>query len=217
MTASLSPDQNKRRIASQGPSHSLNDLEMTLDRLAGSPVYRQDILGTGGEGHHYVHLGTKHHTVAWFRYGWQKLDAIVPSNWDIHPHVERARCLGRSEAELGHGGVEVVCAVVMITFKIQKLVTIPVTGSNNCVVNPMRCILNECEDRPSLVRVHDVANIRNDATDMWSRVLHGHELVQIVSVESPSVNDLSAVSVDHLDLPSLPDTNRFSAAGRNLD
>jgi hypothetical protein len=71
------------------------------------------------------------------------------------------------------------------------------------------------EDRPPLVRVHDVAGLRHDVPDVRPRMLHRHELMEVLGIEGPGIHDLRAVGVDHSDLLALPDMRSLAAAGRD--
>src|SRR5262245_4051724 len=52
---------------------------------------------------------------------------------------------------------------------------------------------------------------------MRARVLHGHELVEVIAIERPSVYYLLSMGVDHEDVPSARHVYRFAPPRRYLN
>src|SRR5262245_21032572 len=52
---------------------------------------------------------------------------------------------------------------------------------------------------------------------MRACVLHGHELVQVIAIERPSVYHLLTMGIDHQDVPSARHVNRFAPLRRYLN
>src|SRR5262245_52533384 len=63
------PTPRQTPPASQTCAHLLLDREVRLGRLTGAAVDRQDVLGTGGQGDHEIHLSPEDDVAARRRYG----------------------------------------------------------------------------------------------------------------------------------------------------
>ena len=98
-------------------------------------VNRQDVLRTGRKGQDHMALGAREDVVPRLCHRWFEVDTAIRGERNVHPQVERTGNLGRSEAKLGHGGVEVVRAVVVVPRDAEERVPIAIAGGNDSIVN----------------------------------------------------------------------------------
>ena len=99
----------------------------------------------------------------------------------------------------------------------ELLVAPAVAGGEEGIVNAAGRVLDQGQDRPPPVGDERVADPRDDMADRDAAVLHRHELVQIVGIEGPGVDDLLTLGVDHFDPLAFANADSFASARRDFD
>jgi hypothetical protein len=99
----------------------------------------------------------------------------------------------------------------------EQAVALLVAGRQQGVVHAVGRVLGQGQDRPAPVGDQAVPDLGSELKDGRPGVLHGHELAELGGVERPSVDDLLAVGVDHLDRLALGDPRGLAGARRDGD
>jgi hypothetical protein len=84
-------------------------------------------------------------------------------------------------------------------------------------VYPRRGILDERQDRATLIGNQTVPHAYRDPTQGRACVLHGHALCKRSAVEGPGIDNLLAMGVDDLDVLATPERNGLTLAGWDGD
>lgn len=192
----------------------LEDLEMRVRRYAA--IDRQDVHGASRKNYDEVHFSSEQYVVSGFRHRRLPTEAAVRPDRNVHPHVERTWHTGRRETQLGHCAMKVVGAVLVIPLVPQQLIAIAIASGHQSVVNSGGAVLEKCNDRSAPVCSHGLPHSRHDVLQQRARVLHGHKLAEVLSIEGPSVDDLRAVRVDHADPLPLGDSGCLALARGNF-
>ena len=110
----------------------------------------------------------------------------------------RTRALGWPQPEFVHAGKEVVGTVVVVFRAIEQLIAIVIASGHEGVVHPGRCVVYKGQNRPTPISDHGIAGMREYALQISSQVLHRHVFCEVLGIERPRIDNLTAVGVgDH--------------------
>lgn len=116
--------------------------------------------------------------------------------------------------------MHVVSAVVVVSLKPLHLVPLSVASRPDHVMNTASCVFDQRQDWLPACTVQFVALGQRDAAEDCPGVNHGEEVIGIVGIEGPEIQDLLAMGVDDVELLALFDGKGHGLAGgdnRHLD
>ncbi|MNF81529.1 hypothetical protein D3C84_638050 [compost metagenome] len=96
----------------------------------------------------------------------------------------------------------------------ELLVASVIAGCNQGVMHSRSGVFNDGENGTTIVGDQGVANLRVDLQPRSAAMLHRHRLVKVIRVESPSVDDLLTVCIDHLNYLPLFELDRCTTTSR---
>src|SRR5271155_5838344 len=118
-------------LAPNGLPSDSRDCKMCLDRFSGLAVDRQDVLRTGGECDHQIHLGPQPDIASRHRPRWRgEAKRAIGGPGNIHEQVERTRYFRRHQTELSHPRKQIVRAIVVKALYPEEGVAIAVAGGD---------------------------------------------------------------------------------------
>src|SRR5436190_1715930 len=112
--------------------------------------------------------------------------------------------------------VTIFRAALVVAAMTEAFVAIAIAGRKQRVVDSGRTVLHERENCPPLIGQQAVADPRHGALPGRPAMLHRHEFVQVVRVESPGIDDLAAMRIDEANRSAAREPRGLAAARRDL-